>query len=88
MPVCTIESDTFSGLVRLQVFALMEREALRTRVRILNAIHQQKQSEWQNQHNYSDEVGCITRESLVLASLVPEILRHGLTIESCVNNEY
>ena len=57
------------------------KQILITRLKKLVAIHNEKQKQWQKDHNLSEEVGCITREGCQITALLPEIQRFGIKLE-------
>lgn len=64
-----------------------EREQLICRLKSLLETHKLKQRQYQEENNLGSEVGCISRESLIIASLLPQMQALKVSFEDCWENE-
>lgn len=60
-----------------------KRQELINRIKQLLKTHDAKTKQYQEQHGLSADFGCITRESCVITSLLPEMQRLGVTLDDC-----
>jgi len=60
---------------------LAERDKLIHRLKMLVAANDIKQKQYRKENNLSEEVGCLTRESCIMASLLPQMNRLGITFD-------
>lgn len=60
-----------------------EKDVLIKRLKYLLITHDMKQAKYQNENGLDPEVACFTKESLVIASLLPKMLQLGVTLDDC-----
>jgi hypothetical protein len=60
-----------------------DKEQLITKLKILIEASDIKQKKYQEENNYPVDIGCITRETCKMASLVPQMICLGVTFEDC-----
>lgn len=60
-----------------------ERELLIQKLKHLIEANEIKQREYQQQNNVSPECGCITKEACMMASLLPQMQKLGVTFDDC-----
>jgi len=57
---------------------MTEKEQVLARIRALYIIHNTKAEAWRQKHGYSNDVGCLTRESMQIAILMPRLTELGI----------
>ncbi len=62
---------------------MSEREELIQRLKRLIEANKVKQATYRQQYNVSDEIGFLTREAVIMASLLPKMQQLGVTFDDC-----
>jgi len=60
-----------------------ERQLLIQRLKCLMETNEIKQQKYQQQNGINYECGCITRESVIMASLLPKMQELGVGFDDC-----
>lgn len=63
----------------------MDRQELMNKLQQLIKTHNEKQKKYQEENNLGPEVGCITRESCEIMSLLPQMRRLDVTLDDVLN---
>lgn len=58
-----------------------ERKHIVERLKVLLRIHDLKTKDFQAYNNLSDECGCLTKETFLIAKLLPEMNKYNITFE-------
>jgi len=65
----------------------IEREILINKIKFLTKTHDKKMKEYRKLHNLSEDCSGITRESVILASLVFKMRDYNITMKDIESNE-